>query len=190
MPSYVTVAQAKAHRAFGGVVASDIQIADKLDAVETRVEKYCGVAFVPRLVTEHHIGAGTYALWLSHRPVRDLEEVEIDGVYADPADFVLSPTGKLRALRRLPDGADIAVTYEHGHETPPPDLLDAVLRAAATMLRHDGNPRVGERTDTLVGEGHTVNFAAVASMKHGRPFGMPDVDVVVNAHRVSRSVFA
>ena len=186
-PAYTTVEAARQHRAMASTNATDAQVAAALVAAERRIEKATDVAWVPRETVEHLEGNGGAVLRLSNLRCRKLLKVVIDDEEQDLADFGLTRAGRLtRDGDTFPDGVDVEITYEHGSDQPPDDLVDAAIRAAATALAHAGNPRIGERTDTIVAEGMTINFSAVADLARGRPFGMPDVDTVVMSHALHR----
>lgn len=186
-PAWTTVADAKAHPAFKGVTATEAVIGDTLATVELRIEseKVTGVAWVPRTATDVVVWPRSGRGRVHHTRCRSLLAVDVDGdpVSAeDLARWKLSRTGLLIPHRTVAPGVDVQVTYEHGADAPPDDLLDAAVRAAATLVAHQGNQRVGERTQALVADGQTINFAAIPDVDRGRPFGMPDVDQVVMSH--------
>lgn len=160
-----------------------LRVERTFDAVENRIEGYHERAWVPRETVEQRRGRSSRSLFLERSPARELVEVLIGGEPADLEGFVLWSSGRLERNVRFPRGAQVQVTYMHGEDEPPSDLLDAAVRATATLVTHSTNPRVGERTDTVVSEGMTINFAALPDVSRDRPFGMPDVDTVVNLHR-------
>lgn len=188
-PTWTTVAAAKQHPAIGDQHPNDA-VARVLAAVESRIEEFTGVAWVPRDVAEHAIGSGNRTVWLSQTRCTELTAVEVAGEAQDLTGWRLDWHGRLNAPTRIPAGAPVTVTYTHGEAAPPHDLLDAALRATGTLLGHGRNPRIGERTETLVGEGATINFAAIPDAGRGRPFGMPDIDTVVMGYADERPVLA
>lgn len=183
-PTWTTVADAKTHPAIGAGHA-DADVGRVLAAVEQRIEgpKATGVAWVPRETVEQVAGTGSRTVRLSRVRCRELVAVTVDGSAVDDLSaWTLTAAGRLTGPRTLKRGAVVDVTYRHGADAPPGDLLDAALRATGTLLGHDRNPRIGERTQSLVAEGQTINFAALPDAERGRTFGMPDVDAVVEGH--------
>ena len=190
MPSYATVAEATAHPSFEPVVASDDRIAEVLDAVERRIEQATDVAWVPRTATDTLIGDDTDTLFVRELRPRSLTSVTIDGAEVDDlSDWKLLPDGRLvKPSGTFDEDAVVEVTYEHGHDAPPDDLVDVTIAAAAALLQQEANPRVGERTDSVVAEGQTINFANMPDNSRKRPFGMPRVDSVVMSYAAHRVV--
>lgn len=185
MPAYATVADIKAHPAMSGTqgTVTDARIDEVMTAVETRIEKFTGVAWVVRTATDEVYGDGSRDVLLPRVPVRSLTAVSIDGVVGDATQWTVDRMGRLKAPSALKDGAKVEVTYTHGHDAPPTDLREAAILACATRLVQSRNPRIGERTETIdYGGGPTVNFAAMPSWERNRPFGMPDVDTVVMSY--------
>lgn len=190
MPDYATVAEATTHPSFEPVTASDARVGEVLEQVEARIEEATDRAWVPRTATDRLVGDGTGTLFVRRLRPRSLTSVTVDGDdVADLSGWKLLPDGRLvKPSGTFAEDVIVEVTYEHGADEPPADLRDAAIRAAATRLVHEANPRVGERTDSIVSEGQTINFANMPDDKRGRPFGMPDVDAVVMsyaAHKVT-----
>lgn len=158
-------------------------------AVCERIERFTGAAWTPQTTSEQLRGDGTRAVYVTRVPARSLDTVTVDGEQGDPAQWTLWSSGRLaRSDQVIPRGALVDVTFEHGHDQPPADLLDAALRATATLVGHRANPRVGERTETIdTPSGQTINFAALPDWSRDRPFGMPDVDFVVVAYAGDRA---
>lgn len=187
MAAWTSVAEAREHPALAPLDAvADATLADALAAVEQRIERATGVAWTPREAVDVLTGEGRQALTLPRLRVCEVLECEVDGV--DVVDDVEPTPSSLLYRRRgvWPSRSRVRVRYMHGADAPPVDLLDAALRATATIVSHARNPRIGERTESVVTEGQTINFSAVADLSRGRPFGMPDVDSVVMAHAVRR----
>lgn len=178
MPSYATVAEAKAHASFTDVASADERIEEMLDIVEARIEEIDG-AWVERSTTETLSGNGSARYWVSNGQCRAITSVKVDGVEEAVGDWTLAPFGRLIAPSAIPKYALIEITYTHGADGPPADIVEAALRATATLLKHEENPRISERTEAIVAEGMTINFANVPDAERGRPFGMPWVDSVI-----------
>jgi len=184
--SWVSVGDAEVHPSFVGVDAASDRISEVLDLASARIETVTGVAWVPRTASETLAGDGTRSVWLSRVACRSLTSVTVDGDSVAVSEFTLYPWGQVKRARDVfPAGELVVVEFEHGRDAPPDDLLDAMVRAAATMLQQEDNPRIGERTEQIVAEGATINFAGVPDIKRGRPFGMPDVDAVVMSYASS-----
>lgn len=184
MPTWITQDDLLASRHVRGLSDTDA-VVETFDALEPRIERFHRKAWAPREHSEQLRGDGSDHVWLTRMPARDLVDVTIDGVAQDVGDFVVWTSGRLerRGNRRFAYGSRIDVTYNHGEDAPPVDLLDAALRACATLASHHTNPRVGERTETIeTPTGWTINFAALPDWERGRPLGMPDVDLVVNSY--------
>lgn len=191
MPTWTTTAELLASRHTKGLSSGAVEAV--FDVLEERIERFHARAWAPRTASEQLRGDGSSVVWLSHPACRSLTSVTVDGVAQDVADWRLWQSGRLErvtgsasaiwglAATRIPYGAQVDVTYDHGADAPPDDLLDAALRATRTLAV--ANPRVGERTETLeTPDGTTINFAALPDWQRGRPLGMPDIDMVINSY--------
>jgi hypothetical protein len=89
------------------------------------------------------ISAGTNELVLAERPVIEVTEVAIEG-RAPEAGFAWDAFGSLRRASGLPWGLrydHVAVTYTHGWETVPDDVVGLVAaKVARFMAMGEANP--------------------------------------------------
>jgi hypothetical protein len=188
MPTWISSTDLNSHRHIANKGFYLDAVDATMDALEDRIERFHGHAWTPRTQVEQRRSDGTYAVRLSRLPCRQLVSVSVDGEQQDGSNWRLWTDGRLERSpsspggRPIPRGARVTVEYEHGDDEPPADLLDAAIRAVAQLLAHHTNPRVGERTETIeTPDGHVINFSALPDWERGRPFGMPDVDAVVNS---------
>lgn len=143
---------------------------------EHRVEDYVGIAFVPRYRRDTLDGSGTRTLTLSRWPLRRLLSVTVDGVtqttttWAKPTTAVLDQVTGTFTL----GAQNVVVAYEYGLDAPPQQLRDAAKTAIRDHLL--GNYS-GPRAFLEQGE-----FGIVRLSQPGpdRPFGIPEVDAVLN----------
>lgn len=202
MPTWINDSELSSNRHVANLDQETVKAV--LDTLELRIERFHGKAWTPREASEQLRGDGSYVLWLSQPAARSLTSISIDGDSEDTADFRLWESGRLERVTgststiwglnstRFPYGAKIDVVYQHGADEPPADLLDAALRATATIVKNEKNSRVGERTETIeTANGAVLNFSALPDWQRGRPLGMPDVDTVINSYgRDTRPVIA
>lgn len=154
--------------------------------IESVIERNVGTSFEARTVTDEIHNGGVYSIAL-HKPfILSVTSATENGVAVTDT---LSVKGGV--LQRYATGAtsptlwasgcrNIKVTYQAGYSAAPPaDLKEAALSAARDwLLRRYGQQGVSDRALSLQTEmGSTVY--ATASEKHGRPTGIPDVDVVI-----------
>lgn len=193
MPTWISDSELNSNRHVGNLDQETVKAV--LDTLELRIERFHGKSWTPREASEQLRGDGSSVVWLSWPAARSLTSISIDDVSQDAADFRLWESGRLEratgstsaiwglVATRIPYGAKVDVVYQHGADEPPADLLDAALRATATIVRNEGNSRVGERTETIeTANGAVLNFSALPDWERGRPLGMPDVDTVINSY--------
>jgi hypothetical protein len=188
MPAWISSTDLNSHRHIDGKGFDTDAVDATMEAVELRIERFHGHAWTPRTTVEDRRSDGTYAVRLSRLPCRQLVSVSVDGEQQDVSGWRVWESGRLERYpltpggRPIPRGSRVRVEYEHGDDEPPQELLDAAIRAVAQLVAHHMNPRVGERTETIeTPDGHVINFAGLPDWGRGRPFGMPDVDMVVNS---------
>jgi hypothetical protein len=177
----------------GGVLAmpdmvgtSIASIVDAREWFESKVERYVGVAFVPRFARVALRGNGRPSLGLPHFPIRAVNSVGYySGATLTPftvgelADIVLpSETGFLarRTLGMWPT-ADMILEIEHGLAAPPAELIDAALVAISDKLRRDQTP--ASRAGRVYAVQTEVGVERRTRTGPGHPFGIDDVDEVV-----------
>lgn len=190
---YCTLAEIRALQSLGD--AAKFPAAKLIEArqfVESTIEDYCGVAFVPRYATETLDGAGRTWLDLEHlypRSLRSVTETDSAGTVTtydadDLADIALDPSGRITrrtlgtfAATYAVGAANITVAYEHwAYAAPPADLKRAALQAIRYTLLGDNSPLAGSRVRTVNNEIGQIAFSKAD------PFGPEDVDRVVQRH--------
>jgi hypothetical protein len=159
--------------------------------VEAEFESVTEQAWVPRFARESVRGTRSTRIVVPHvelRSVRSIIEVDHDGVETpfdagELAEVTVDAWGTLRRLEGWPEWRYI-VSYEHGHDAPPPDLK----AAAITRLRHRLNmARSGipdRATSMSTEQGQTFSLATPGL--RGFITGIPDGDVVLERRRFAR----
>lgn len=146
---------------------------------EDSIEHAARVAFVPRVHTAVFSGRGVFELYAAHHRVRRIVTALVDGAVLDIAQARV--VGDLRLWRPggWPAGrANLLVTYEHGHDVPPPRIKQAALTLAKVWgLR---GPVDARATQIETGDGSTINLATPGIL--GAQFGIPEVDQAVRAY--------
>lgn len=167
--------------------ADEIVAGAVLEQVERRIEKHCKVAFTPRYAVDHTVGRGLAAVPLSWPLIREVRQVLVDDVPIDPADVDVRSFGLARRHGSFVTGQPLEVGYVHGHQAPPADLADAA-RDAAVQLLHEAKSRHSvKRAQFAEGASWLI---ATASPAHGRLFGIPTIDSVIELHREQQAVVA
>lgn len=159
--------------------ASDLLLADVVDEVIDRTERYCRQSFVPRLTDDVVAGDGNPWLWL-HPRARTVRRAEIDGRPVDTTGWQVSPTGRVHTGLAVPAGARVQVLYEHGMDQPPGDLRAALAAAARQLVSERMQGAGQQRREFAEGASWLI---ATADPARDRPFGMPLVDSVLRLHR-------
>lgn len=173
-----------------GLSSADALLVDQaVDHVEERIEDWHGVAWVPRYRLERHRGGTGTRLHLERRPIRSLRRVAVDGTDQTGLDAwqIREVAGVVYAPAPPTRGALIEVGYEVGFDRAPADLVDAATEAAAQLVRDTLSRHTPTRAEFAEG---TTWLIATASPAHGRLFGIPTVDAVIEAHRPTLGVMA
>lgn len=150
-------------------------------AAEQRFEKHAKVAFVPRARTVVLSGDDTTRIVVPDAELRVVYSASIDGVdlTEDQMDYLeIDPSGIIRRN----DGSlwaegfkNVVITYEHGYDSPPEPVKNAVMMLAFEELVPSSlNPRATSQSTDL-GEFRI----SVANVDAGRFTGIPDVDAVI-----------
>lgn len=148
--------------------------------VERRIEKATHVAWVPRFLRTTVRSDG--AVVMLPPMVREVLELTVAGNSLDPEYLDMAPSGIGRLTRSGREGP-VEIALLHGHQAPPADLREAAIDAAKMLAATEASKRVAPaRTESMSAGGYSFNFAEQASLKHGRPFGSPDIDAVVMSH--------
>lgn len=154
--------------------------------IEDEFERITEVAFVPRFRRTALDGTGSRTLLLPTslpRRVTAVAELADDGTptawsAGDLAGIRFDESGEITSTgRSFPCGREnVVVAWEHGHDRPPPD----VLQAALLRLRHRAiRPKtaIPDRAQTFQLEGGTVYRLDQADREST---GIPDVDAVLD----------
>lgn len=152
---------------------------------EKRAERHCGVAFVPRASKDVVDGTGTSKLLLPRGYPRVVRSAKVDGVTVDTSAWELYNHGELQREDVFPFGRqNIEIIYEHGFGVTPTDLADA----AAIAIRHRilGTKGQSKLPDNALAVTNEFGNVRLAQPGPNSPFGLPDVDRVVNSYRVIR----
>lgn len=182
---YITVADLRAwDPAISQQVADDTTVRTRRTSAEQELELITGVAWVPKYRRLTLDGTGDQTLTLDDPAVRTVRSVR---VYTGPASFTTYNAGQLAkvivnadgTLTRIDDVFDqgtgnVIVEYEHGHNRPPEDLLDAFkIRVRDKITRPTSG--VQDRAETFqMAQGGTLRFAQPGLYTTG----IPDVDGV------------
>lgn len=186
-----SIAQARARAPLGDTTSPGVYVyptPDLLDArtfAEQELEDACGVAFVPRYSLETVIGRGQRTLRLSHRRVRTIRSLSIDGTVMDAAYLAALrlDAGQLlwadRFMRWSWWDSRIVIGYEHGYDSPPQAASLAALDLARDRLISDtGSSTIDPRATRIITQDGEIQLTP-----GGTRFGVPSVDKFVAAHR-------
>jgi hypothetical protein len=159
---------------------------------EHQFENTMKQAFVPRFDVARLNGSGRATLtlpWAALRRVRwvrvwsgrtftSLSAEEVAAIRAHEAGIAVRPDWAGWPWGR----ANIEIGYEHGHDTPPPDLQRALIQYVRRGARRHDNPILDQATSFTMVEGGTLSLATPGVGKWTT--GIPDVDVVLMAYTV------
>lgn len=106
---------------------------DARDQVESYIEDYCGMSFVPRYAHDRLHGTGARSLPLSRLHPRRIRSITVNGEALNPDSCVVEAHGVVvRTDGTFPapsDGApNVDIVYEHGLDAPPPRLREEAIR--------------------------------------------------------------
>jgi len=156
---------------------------------ETTIERFLGVAYVPRYRRDVLDGNGHPAVPLTQLYPREIRRGWIDGTTADVADWGLHPSGYVVRIGggTFPRGVgNVRVDYTHGHDGPPYDLI----QACETLIRWRMLEDRSALPDRRLAVTNEFGNVALATAGPNRPTGIPDVDAVLLAYREHRLVLA
>lgn len=157
--------------------ATYLQVLQALSAVAERIEVVTGWVWVPRWIEQTLQTDRQGRLRLPKVPVRTLTAAtDADGNTIDVDGWVWNTHGIVHTGR---PGQRITVAWEAGEDQPPADLADAALDAAEYGAREMAIRDRRQKADLGDGRFPFQN----ASLRHGRPFGIDGVDVVVMSHQ-------
>ena len=156
------------------------------DHVEDRIETYCGVAWVPRVEVETLRRRRWDPFGARWPQLREIRTVTVDGTAGDVTAWDFDRETGVIYPPALTSGAEVVLTYEHGHDRPHFDLADAAQEAAEQLLREALNQHTPKRAEFAEGASWLI---ATASPQHGRLFGIPTrVDAVLQQRQQSALV--
>lgn len=155
---------------------------------EVKFERYTGVAWIPRTVTdERHYATNAGTVILNHMFPRSITAVRAYSTAsastpytaAELADLRLDDSGIIRrvSLGSFASGYGlIAFDYTHGFTVPPADVVEAAKVAIRDRLLGDNS---GNRAYSISTEAGIVRSSTPGPKT---PFGLQDVDEVANAY--------
>ena len=156
---------------------------------EVECEDICGVAFVPRFKRVAVDSRCGQDLLLPDAEVRALRAVSVAGVAWSVAAVnavQVSASGILTLTCAPWPTGRVVVEYEHGLDGPPPDLVDAVMLRAASLLGRAGSAVPQRAITWSSAEGGTYRLA----LPGARKTGIPDVDGPYERHTLDVGGFA
>lgn len=190
---YFTVAEARAHdpNLVDAAKYPAARISATRRVVERECELICGVAFVPRWRVVTVDGAGDRDLSIPVAMVRTVRSAVVDGTALSAGEVAdLTVDGAARAVWQ-PDGhvwphgrRNVVLGVEHGHTSPPPDLVEATLWRLYDLLQTPLRVRDLDRAMRMtVATGQTYDLAKPSALTTG----LPAVDAVYARYSQVRS---
>lgn len=182
---YLTPAEVRERRPqlADDTIYGDDELASLVAEFEEIAETYAGVAFTPREATAVVLGPA-FSVVLHHWPVRSITSVIVDGAEGDPASYLLYTERGWLMNGPLGAASELVVTYSHGYDAPPADLLRACAEyvRATAMADRSGQSRdvVMQSFDGGMTRYSSPNWAA------GRPTGFLEVDRLLARVRENR----
>lgn len=177
---YFTLSELAAQDGCAGKTAA--QYVEARNIVETTIEDYCGVAFVPRYAREVHDGNGNSVLLLRKAWARSLIAVTVNGTAQTTTGWTVDPVGWLRTgattFAAGVAGQNVVVEYTHGLPAPPAYLKRAALRCARHVLLTEV-ATVPDRANLMTTEWGTFRLQT-ADEDRDRPTGLPEIDAALN----------
>ena len=156
--------------------------------IETLIEWATGVAWVPRTALDYLDSPGGPSLLLRHVKPRVLTSVTIDDVAETASDYVLDEIGAIRLTEggnlKASKPREFVVRYSHGFDSPPRDLVEAAVVAAADRLFTDRTSLISSRATSYTdGAGTVTNLAA---LNPDNPTGIREVDRAIRSYNHRR----
>ncbi len=190
---YFTVAEARAHdpNLVDAAKYPSARISATRRVVERECELICGVAFVPRWRVVTVDGAGDRDLSLPVAMVRAVRSAMVDGTALSAGELAdLTVDGAARAVWQ-PDGhvwphgrRNVVLGVEHGHTSPPPDLVEATLWRLYDLLQTPLRVRDLDRAMRMtVATGQVYDLSKPSALTTG----LPAVDAVYARYSQVRS---
>ena len=194
---YFSVAAARAWKTGGmndATTYTDAQIKAGRSEVEQEFERFCW-AFVPRFVRHELMATGRSSALVvpdqKLRSLRSVKEIATDGSTSytwTAADIAATSVATSGILTRL-DGAvwsagKIVVEYEHGFDSPPPDVLDAAIARLRYRINAQRSAVPDRASSFTSGDGGT--YSLLVPGRGSSLTAQPEVDVVLNDPRYRR----
>ena len=159
---------------------------------EHQFESAMGQAFVPRFDVCRLSGSGRNVLTLPWAELRRVRWVRVWNTFdsyteLQPSEVAEIPADAAGIARRpgcgWPKGhGNIEIGYEHGHNTPPPDLVRALIQYVRRGARRHDNPLLDQATSFQMAEGGMLSLATPGVGRWST--GLPDVDEVLMRYDV------
>lgn len=159
----------------------DAQIA----SFEPIAERYRGVAYTPRDASKVFTAGCASSLILPNTRIRSVTSVVIDGATIDPANYQPGLSAGVIKSRSGWSYQSLTVTYTHGYDAPPGELLDACTEYVLSVLKSRAS---GVSRNTLSQgspDGGTTRYST-PDWEAGRPTGWLEVDRLLNSLRDER----
>lgn len=159
---------------------TDEQIAEARTLAETVLEDECGTAFVPRYAYETLSSRGGVHLPVSFRNLRSIRSASIDGADLTLTDLTISGESSVYYSAGWDEGwSNVIVGYEHGMDTPPPDVSRACLLLARHYLI---DSPIDDRATTMTNEDGT--FSLITPGVRGAVTGLPEVNATIQRYSI------
>lgn len=135
-------------------------------------------------------------LFLTGRPVRTVEAIEINGVSVDPMDwtlfnrYIVEISKQAKITHSICTGTEVDIVYTYGYDNLPPVLLNAVLTLAQEMeAADDGNMdcRIPERVVSVSREGMSWTLIDPQNFLDDGRTGIYEVDLAIRTLNPSRA---
>ena len=163
------------------------------EQVESKMEQWCGQAFVPRFAVE--TVAATSGPLLAAVPtvrrVRWAEFLDSDGTVLSvlsPAECAAIPSSEDTTISRSggwTGGARVRVGYEHGRNTPPPGLKAAAMRLCREVLAKGKGGGLPENAISYSSTELGWSAVLVTPGVRGAHTTIPDVNEQIDANTFS-----
>ncbi len=160
------------------------RLRERRDQVEAECERLTGQAWVPRFRRATLTSTGRTALVLPDPMIRAVRAVTLNGSAMSPGQLAGVGFNEIGLLylssgwtpSTLGGTGNVVVEYEHGHDRPDPDLVEAArLRFKSLCLEGRSNlPDRAERQVQVDANGGTVVYGSPNAEKTG----LPAVDAV------------
>ena len=157
------------------------KVAEAMAHAQGLFEHYTGRAFVGHYGRVIRDGNGSSTLWLPQPNVSKILSCKIGGEEVDTSGWIIAPSGRITTTSAIPVGtANVDITYEHGATPVPADVRGAYLIFCRYLLLSEYT----RKDQTTISESHEGVYRTFATAAVGRPTGLPEVDAVLNRHKV------